>query len=181
MNDFHPSLFFILGALVLPFLKGKGRQVFILLVPVAAFVNILFLFNGIHWVHEFMGYPLVMGKVDRLSLLFASIFAIASFIGILFAIRVEENWEQCSALLYAGSAIGVVFAGALIALFIFWEVLTLTATTIIFARRRDASYRAGLRYLFFHVLGGLALLIGIIMYACEPGALEFVAFGWSGC
>ena len=72
-------------------------------------------------------------------------------------------------MVYAGSSLGVVFAGDLLTLFIFWELLTLCAVGLTLARRRDASRKAAFRYLLVHVIGGLILLSGIILHIAQNG------------
>ena len=54
-----PALIFILGAMLIPFLKGKLKQVYILVVPAVAFLDILYLTPGTSWVYNFLGYDLI--------------------------------------------------------------------------------------------------------------------------
>ena len=70
---------------------------------------------------SFLGYELQLVKGDALSRLFASIFAIMAFAGGLFALNQRNVVELAAAFCYAGSAIGVVFAGDLLTVFIFWN------------------------------------------------------------
>jgi multicomponent Na+:H+ antiporter subunit D len=83
----------------------------------------------------------------KLSLLFAYLFHLACFICLIYALHVKDKVQLVSGLLYAGSAIGAVFAGDFITLFIFWELLALTSAFLVFARRTEAAKAAGIRYL----------------------------------
>jgi multicomponent Na+:H+ antiporter subunit D len=48
-----------------------------------------------------------------------------AFAGALFALNQARTVELAAAFVYAGSAIGVAFAGDLITLFIWWEVMAI--------------------------------------------------------
>ena len=80
-------------------------------------------------------------------------------------------------MLYAGSAVGAVFAGDLITLVVFWELLALTSVFLILARRTERSYRAAMRYLVVQLTAGVMLLAGVIIHVGETGSL---AFGYIG-
>ena len=62
-------------------------------------------------------------RVDRLSLLFGYLFHIAAFLGVLFSLHLRDRLQGSTSLLYAGSALGAVFAGDFLSLFFFWEAL----------------------------------------------------------
>ena len=76
-----PFLVFFAGALLVALSRGRVRQAVLLLVPVLAGVQLLALEDGTRWTMELMGYELVPLRVDRLSLLFGYLFAIATFLG----------------------------------------------------------------------------------------------------
>jgi multicomponent Na+:H+ antiporter subunit D len=122
---------------------------------------------------SFVGYELVPLQVDRLSLAFGLVFAIAAFLGGVYALHLREAGQQVAALLYAGSGLGVVFAGDLFTVFVFWEVMAIASAWLIWARRSDISYRAGTRYFFVHLTGGSVLLGGILLHFGETGSLAF--------
>jgi len=151
-----------------------------LLLPIASFVNLLAIPEGSYWGFEFLGYQLVLCRVDRLSLVFAYIFHLIGFISILYGLHVEDDVQNVAGLVYAGGAIGAVFAGDLFTLFVFWEILTICATFLILARRTPAALGAGARYFLVHVAGGLCLLAGIIMQVTQTGSAEFGFIGLHG-
>ena len=82
--------------------------------------------------------------------------------------------------MYAGSAVGAVFAGDLITLFIFWELLAVTSVFQIWSRRTSRSYGAGLRYLLVQVTSGLMLLVGAALHYQQTGSLVFEIMTLSG-
>ena len=75
-----PAAIFIIGALVIPFIKGRLKSVFMLLLPVLSFITLLNMPEGKYWVIRFLDYSLILGRVDTLSLVFGYIFTIISFL-----------------------------------------------------------------------------------------------------
>lgn len=113
----------------------------------------------------------------KLSLLFAYLFHLACFICLIYALHVKDRVQLVAGLLYAGSAVGAVFAGDFITLFIFWELLAVTSAFLVFARRTQAAKLAGIRYLIIQVLSGVLLLIGAISYFQHTGSTEIGYIG----
>jgi len=172
-----PVLLFVLGALLVPFVKGRWKAGLLLLIPVLGLVNLIRMEEGTYWVVPFLDYHLIFGRVDRLSLLFGYIFHIISFIAILYALHVKDDIQHIAGLVYAGSALGAVFSGDLFSFFVFWEMLTVSSIFLIWARRTRASLGAGFRYLLVHAAGGLCLLAGIVLHVNETAS---IALGYLG-
>ncbi len=179
-NYFPPALIFIVGALFIPLLKGKVKSAFMLLLPVLSFIILVDIPEGKHWVFSLLDYELILGRVDRLSLVFGYIFTIISFIAIIFSLKVDDDLQHVSGLIYAGGALGVTFAGDLFSLYIFWEIMAVASTFLILARRTIKSQAAAFRYILVHLFGGLCLLAGIILYFQQTGTLEFSYIGLKG-
>lgn len=169
----HPAFVLLLGALFLPVLKGRMRQGLLILLPVLGFLNLLGLETGTVWHFPFAGYGLEVLRVDKLSLLFGYLFHLAAFLTAIYSLHVKDSIQHLTGLMYAGSAVGAVFAGDLITLFIFWELLALTSVFQIWSRRTARSYGAGLRYLLVHITSGLMLLVGAALHYRETGSLAF--------
>jgi multicomponent Na+:H+ antiporter subunit D len=175
-----PAVIFILGGLLVPLIKGKWKSAFMLLIPVVGFLNLINIPQGTHWVVSFLDFDVVFGKVDRLSLLFGYIFHLISFIAIIYALHVKDDVQHTAGLIYAGSALGVIFAGDLFSFFVFWEMLTIASIFLIWARRTKAAQGAGFRYLLVHAAGGLCLLTGIVLLVHQTGSIEFGYIGLNG-
>lgn len=171
--DMPPAFIFLGGALLIPVLRGKLRAVWMLALPVVAFMTIAHAGAGDHWAVSFLGHDLVFERVDRLSTPFGFIFAIVTFIGVLFALRVKDTIQHVAAFMYAGGALGVTFAGDLFSLYIFWEVMAVASTFLILARRTKKSQAAAFRYIMVHLAGGLVLLAGIVLRVSQTGSLAF--------
>ncbi|MEZ5716274.1 MAG: Na(+)/H(+) antiporter subunit D [Paracoccaceae bacterium] len=84
-----------------------------------------------------------------------------------------DRVQRVAALLYAGSAIGAVFAGDLITLFFYWEGTAIASVFLIWARRTEGAYHTGLRYLVVQIASGVILLAGAVMYHAETGRIAF--------
>ncbi len=181
-NGVHPALILILGAFLFPFLPGRIKQAYLLVLTAVAFIAALSLSEGTYWVvsNGFLGHDLVFGRVDRLSLVFSYIFTLMGFIATLFGIHMKDDGEKVVALIYGGCAVGVSLAGDMISLFIFLELMMLTATYLVWAKKSRASYLAGFRYFAVHALGGLCLLAGILLHFYETGSIAFDFIGLSG-
>jgi len=181
-SSLPPGLILILGALPAVWLRGKARGAWMLLLPVLSFVNLLALPEGSHCVLPFMGHDLVLIRVDKLSLIFGYIFHLVAFISNLYALHVEDRVQTAAGLVYAGAAVGAVFAGDLFTLFVFWELLTISASFLILARRTERALASGFRYFMVHVAGGLCLLAGILLQVHDTGsaAFNFIGLGSPG-
>ena len=168
---FPPALIMLAGALFLPLLPRSYRSVFSLVIPLIALGLVWLAPSGTHLTLKLMDYHLVIYQVDRLSRVFGMIFALITVIGCLFAFHVKEAARQTAALLYSAGALGVTFAGDLITLFVFWELMSLPSTYLIWARGTRESEKAGMRYLMFHIFGGGLLFAGILVHVGETGRI----------
>ena len=172
----HPGLVLIAGAILLAPLRGVVRAAVALLAPLAAL--------GLVWGAApdaavtvcFMELELVPLKADALSRLFATIFSIMAFGGALYSLNQAQRAELPAALIYAGAAIGVAMAGDLVTVFVFWELMAIGSTLVIWSAGTPRAYRASLRYLMVHLAGGVLLMAGIAGHVADTGSLAFHHF-----
>ncbi|MDP2621328.1 MAG: Na(+)/H(+) antiporter subunit D [Hyphomicrobiales bacterium] len=175
MTEVSPGLILILGALPVPLLRGWMRAGYLLALPVVCFAYVLTLTHGEGGQVELFDLTLTTLRVDRLSLLFAYIFLIAVLVSVIYSLHVRDTVQQVAGLVYAGSAVGAVFAGDLVTLFIFWEGTAIASVFLIWARRDERAYRAGMRYLIIQVGSGVLLLAGALLFLRETGSIAFAA------
>ena len=180
MLEIPPFVPFFIGALIAAFTRGKLRGVIMMLTPILGALHLWMVPEGIHLQFAFLGYELMPYRVDKLSLMFGYVFHIAAFIAVVYSLHVRDTVQQVAAMLYAGSGLGAVFAGDLLTLFVFWELLAFTSVFLIWARRTQRAYLVGMRYLIIQVLSGGILLVGALFYASENGSLEFGKIGLEG-
>jgi multicomponent Na+:H+ antiporter subunit D len=169
----HPGLVLLAGAWLLPFLKGRTKRLVMVLLPAFALVDCILMEPGTYGVMSFLGQDLVFGRVDRLSLVFSYVFALLALLGMIYSLHVNDDAQHVAALTYAGAALGTTFAGDFLSLFLFWELMALSAALLIWLRREPRAVAAGFRYVLFHVFGGLCLLAGIVLHWSQTGSLTF--------
>ena len=175
-----PFAIFFVGALLVPLFHGWHRSVLLLLIPLLSGLNLWGIDEGVAWSIPLLSYQLTLARVDRLSLLFGYVFHLAAFLAIIFSLHVRDTGQHVVGLLYAGSAIGAVFAGDLITLFIFWELLAITSVFLIWARRTPRALASGLRYLIIQIFSGVLLLVGTLLHFHQTGSLAFDYLGLNG-
>lgn len=166
-----PGVILIAGALLLPLLPQKVRPTAFLVFPLAALLVVFTRPDGYSVSGTLLNYDLVMMQVDALSRIFGIIFSITAFTAGIYAFHMKEIGQQSNALVYAGGALGVTFAGDLLTLIIFWELMAVSSTWLIWARRTKETDGAGMRYLMYHILGGGLLFAGILWHLATTGSL----------
>ncbi|MGE0286523.1 MAG: Na(+)/H(+) antiporter subunit D [Bradyrhizobium sp.] len=166
-----PALALILGGLILPMLQVRLRWLAILALPLVTLFLVWQVPDGVSLKVPFLGYELALVRGDALSRLFATVFAIMTLAGGLFALNQNRVVELSAAFCYAGSAIGVIFAGDLLTVFIFWELMAIASTLVVWSAGSSAR-SAGLRYASIHLLGGVLLMAGVAGEIIMTGSTE---------
>ena len=172
----HPAAILLLGAALLPLIPERIRKGWLLLVPALVFARVVTLEHGLFGQVQFADWTLTFGRVDPLSQVFGYIMALMAIIGTLYGLHVRRVVEHVVAWTYVAGSIGAIYAGDLITLFLFWEVMAFSSVFLIWFRGRKESLRAGYRYLLVHTAGGLSLLAGILLHYGATGSFEFNAF-----
>lgn len=171
--QFPPCIPFLLGALLIPFLKDSSKRLYLTLIPAFALVQLALLEPQVGWSFRFLGLDLVLLKVDKLSLVVGYVFVIIGFLAVLYALPVvKEDGEYLAAFGYMGSSLGVVFAGDFFTFFIFWEIMALSSTLLVWYQKEKRSIEAGFRYLLMHIFGGSCLFGGIVIHYMATGSLQ---------
>lgn len=159
----HPATLFILGAVLMPvFNRLKMRQVLLIGLPLLAMYQIHHLPESFGVVN-YLGFDLIFGRVDKLTYVFLHVFTLMALIGCVYGLHVKESGQHISAFLYVAGSLGVTLAGDYLTLFIFWELMAVASTFLIWYRKKKRSIDAGFRYLLVHSAGGLILLAGIFL------------------
>ena len=169
----HPATMFIIGALLLPLAKKfKVQKIWLVLIPLVAFIQIQYLpesFGKVEW----LGFELQFGRVDKLTMVFLHVFTLMALIGSIFGLHVKESGQHIAAWLYVAGSLGTTLAGDYLTVFIFWELMAFASVFLIWYRKRKKSIDAGYRYLLVHTFGGLVLLGGIFLRYQNVGDLTF--------
>jgi multicomponent Na+:H+ antiporter subunit D len=118
---------------------------------------------------------LILGALFKLSKVFGYIFTMNAVAAFVYAFYLKDSTQHMAALFYIGSALGVVFAGDLVSLYFFWEIMAVASTFLILARKTEKAMGAGVRYVLVHIIGGLVLLAGMVFHITETGSIAFNA------
>ncbi|HPU30732.1 MAG TPA: Na(+)/H(+) antiporter subunit D [Syntrophorhabdaceae bacterium] len=170
----HPSVFYFIGSLLLPFIKSeKAKKFLLLLIPSLSIIDVALMQEGVYGAFNFLNINLIFGRVDKLSLVFAWVFVIMAFLGALYALHVKEDGHHIAANFYIGSSLGAIFGGDYLTVFIFWEIMAFSSVFLVWYRKEQKSIDAGYRYLLVHVFGGLLFLAGMMLYYYKTGNLAF--------
>ncbi|MGZ8210119.1 MAG: Na(+)/H(+) antiporter subunit D [Burkholderiales bacterium] len=168
----HPGLILIVGAVLIGLMRGRARSALVLALPIVALYLLWSVPDGTHSRATFLDLDLAPLAADNLSRLFGTVFGITLLAGGLFALNQKSRLEVPAAFLYGGAAIGVVLAGDLLTLFVYWEVMAIGSTLVIWSAG-PAAYRAGMRYLAVHLCGGVLLMAGIAGHVAATGSVDF--------
>ena len=123
---------------------------------------------------------------DSLSALFA---LLITFIGTMVVIYAGQYFKNDSGtwrffayiLLFMGAMLGLVMAGDVLTLFIFWEGTSIVSFLLVAYKFKDDAARKGaFKALFITAGGGIALLIGLLFMAHGVGDARFIAILASG-
>jgi multicomponent Na+:H+ antiporter subunit D len=175
-----PPLLLMLGSVVLAatprnVLPRTVLRALLLALPVYSLWRFWGLDFGDYAQFELFGQTLTLVRIDPLSRIFVVIFHLAALIGSIYSFYVRDNFQPLVGVFYAGAALGVVLAGDLWSLFLFWEVAAVSSALLVWVRRSGRAAGAGLRYLGMQMVSGVLLLAGIVLLRHEVGG----APGWA--
>jgi len=189
----HPGVLIMLGAFLVPFLGNrKVKQVYLILLPSAGLVILPLTSMGffgaipafpgaLHkWRIPFLDYTLELGRIDKMSMIFAYVYVVIGIAMLIFALREKNDWEHVSALIHIGSSVSAIFARDLFTYIFFVEIATWSAVFLIWFRGTKTSKASGFRYFLWHVVAGGFLLAGSIMHVQTTGSiyLDLMPWGW---
>lgn len=120
--------------------------------------------------------------IDNVGRLFAAVivlvFLMAGFFSFSYMAH-EKNEKRYYSfyLITFGVLMGLVFAGNLITLYLFYELMTLASMPLVLHSGTREAVMAGLKYLFYSFCGAYMALFGIYFLYQYADTLEFVAGG----
>ncbi len=170
-----PAVIMLAGALLIGPARGAWRTAVVLLTPLLTLWVIWQVPDGVVTTAEFLKYTIEPVEGSPVRRLFATIFAVMAFGGGLYAYRQARWYELAAAFAYAAGAIGVSFSGDLISLFLFWELMALFSTVVVWCGGTPGARAAGIRYAVMHLLGGVILKVGIEGVMVHTGSIDVQA------
>lgn len=176
-----PAGLFLAGALIVALLPTSPvRTAITVIVPIISAWWIWTTLPGAYGIISYGELELTLMRKDKLATVFGYVFSLAAFLAALYAWHVRDAVQQVATLLYAGSAIGAVFAGDLLTLFVYWEGTALSSVFLIWARRTEGAYATGMRYLIIQIGSGVVLIAGIALHYRATGSIAFESLGGAG-
>lgn len=169
---FSPAFILLIAAVLICFVKGHARTAVILIAPIITLLAIWQIPDGVQSTVKFLSYNIEPVEGSPLRRLFATIFTIMVFVGGLFSFRIARWYELAAAFTYAAGAIGVCFAGDLITMFVYWELMAIFSTIVVWCGGTPDSRAAGIRYAIMHFLGGVILKVGIVGVVLGTGSIQ---------
>ena len=176
LNSTPPGFILILGAIVLLLLPATARKAGAIGLAALGFFAISQLEDGERLFPTLLGFKLTLLRVDATSRAFGYIFTLCAFAAFIFSWHEKSRAENTAALVYIGSALGVVFAGDMITWYVCWELMAIASTFLVLARKTEKSLKAAQRYILVHLSGGLILLAGILLTVHQTGSIAFNQF-----
>lgn len=155
-----PGLILIAAGFLAIVLKGTARTAVLVIAALGALLLIVSIPEGSYLESQYLGMEHKPFVLDKLSRLFGIIFCIMAALGAIYSHAQNSTLEKSSAFIYAGAALGVVYAGDWLTLFVFWEVMAVASGLVIWAAG-ESAYKAGQRYFAIHFLGGVLLMAGV--------------------
>jgi multicomponent Na+:H+ antiporter subunit D len=177
---FHPAFILFGTAGLVGLSRGRTRAAVLLAGTVAACATAATLPIGDHWTYTVGAHSLALLRVDVLSSLFGLIFSLIAAVGSLYALHVRKGGEHVATLLYAGGALGVVYAGDWVTAFVWWELMAMASLVVVWSGNTDRARAAGLRYLFVHVAGGSLFFAGLALHLSGGGSALLGPVGPTG-
>lgn len=191
----HPGVVIFLGAFLIPWIKWRTvRLAYLLLLPLIGLTLLLLMSSGyfgqipawpgaLHkWQIPFLDYSLELGRIDKMTMVFAYIYLIAAFCMNLYALGVKNKWEHVAAMIYLGSSLGAIFAGDLFTLFFWLEIMSWAPVFLIWFRGTRKAMGAAIRYVLWHHFSGACILAGVVIHLYHTGSIELtrLPWGWGG-
>jgi proton-translocating NADH-quinone oxidoreductase chain N len=122
-------------------------------------------------------------KMDNLRWWFILIFTILVSLVSIYSIKYMQNDDRLDRyylllLTLIAGMIGVVMAGDLLSLFIFWEGMSISSYVLVAFRKDEPEpVEAGVKYLFMSAFGSVVLLFGMSLLYGVTGTLNIVELG----
>jgi multicomponent Na+:H+ antiporter subunit D len=169
---FSPAFILLFAAVLIGLVKGHARTAVILVAPIITLWAIWQIPDGVQSTVKFLSYNIEPLEGSPIRRLFATVFAIMVFVGGLYSFRIAKWYELAAAFAYAAGAIGVCFAGDLITMFLYWELMAIFSTIVVWCGGTPGARAAGIRYAIMHLLGGVVLKVGIEGVVIGTGSIQ---------
>jgi len=173
-----PPVIVVLAAALAAGLAGSRRRLGHLLGGAAAGLVTLWVWfvpSGTHLTGQLFGFDAVFFAVDPFSRVVGLVFAFIATVAVGYSWATgAESKQTAYALTYVGSSLGAVFAGDWLTMVVWWELMAITSTILVWDYGGKAV-RAGFRYAILHGIGGSLVLAAIAWHYATVGSFLFTA------
>ncbi len=170
--DLPPAFYLIAAAALIPVLPRIGRAIISVGAPVLALALLPGLARDTElFTANLAGFELILLQVNDINYVFGIVFLLITAVAALFAWHLRDTSQQVAAMLYGAGTAGITFAGDFFTLLIFWELMAISSSWLVFARKTPEATQAGFRYLLIHFFGGSLLFAGMLIHYAEVGSL----------
>jgi multicomponent Na+:H+ antiporter subunit D len=169
---------------------GRIREIWMLLVSAAALGSVYVLYQRVQATSSGIIVMAIWGQrpplggcfeIDALSVFMAGSIAFLGFLVAVYSINYMERESRLTefytlvTFMMAGMT-GIVMAGDLFTLFIFWELMSLSSYVLVaFLKRTWGPIEAGFKYLLMSATAGAFLLLSMSLLYGMTGTLNFAA------
>lgn len=160
--EIHPVIPLLVAAVAAPLAGRWGGRLLALIGPALALALVIFLPEDAHQSLSVIGHDWVLLEMTRIGRLFAFAFALYGVVCGLYAWTEDRPAGRFWSLVLVTGGVGVTLAGDWLSLYLFWESLAIASVFLIWQGRDPDSQGAGLRYVVFHIIGGVCLLGGVL-------------------
>lgn len=184
-----PVLFPLIAGALIPLFRFKERKYRNVYVEIVTLINSIMiyglLFNrpaSAFRAINLAGDLEVTFRIDGLSCLFAGLIAFLWPFATLYAFEYMEHLEKEAAFfafytMTFGVTTGIAFAGNLMTLYMFYEMLTLVTLPLVMAGMSREAILAGRKYIFYSIGGAAFAFIGFIFIFTYGNTMNFVPGG----
>ena len=165
-----PAFILLAGLLPVPLLHTTVRKIWVAAIGICGVLAALLAMSSSSAVPVTIapGIDLALFVVDPARAFAGVVFSGAALLAILYALHRDlPAPETMGILASAGAALGIVYAGDFLTVFVFWELLALASLAIIWSA--PAAGGPGFRYLLYHIFGGACLLAGCAVAVVTSG------------
>lgn len=170
-----PAILVFAAALVVPLVSRRvGHALGVLATGVVVPWSLLAP-AGAHLPAQLFGFDVVLFNVDEFSRLMGIIFGLIGAVAVTYSYASDaDNAQTAYALTYVGSSLGAVFAGDWLTLILFWELMAVTSTVLVW-HYGGKAVRASFRYALVHGIGGNLVLAAVVWHYAAVGSFLFSA------
>ena len=121
-------------------------------------------------------------KVDTVGCVFAVLMCAMWLLAAVFALEYLEHDAheasfQAFYMTVLSALVGQCFAGSMVTLYVFYELMTLLSVPMVVHERTPQAVAAGVKYLIYSIFGAMLGLMGIFFFNHYLGTVDFAAGG----